>query len=197
MESFLNSLTQSLQDSVVASIRAKLESFADAVVSATEGKVSKEQVLECWNKLHPDVPAAASVSPTSSKPRAQTDKERKCPVIKKSGKFAGEPCGKNCLVGKDCCSAHDPEKKTASSVAASSVAAPSVAAPSVPASSAAPSVAPSGEEVKIPPAAIPGDEVLKSMTVVKLVELAKSLNLKIAARPKKDDAIKILSQARG
>lgn len=189
MESFLTQLTATIQDTVLQSIRAKLNEFADAVATTSDGKLTREQVLDCWNKINPAIPvtpATAAVEKKAAAPRAKTDKDRKCPVIKKSGTAAGQPCGKNCVVGHDLCSVHL-KKETASTGPVGAV---------VPPASPAKPVAPPSEEKKAPAGPIPSDEELKKLTVPKLKELGLSHGVKLTGRPKKEDYLNALAKAR-
>lgn len=168
MEAFLSNLAKELEQHALTLVTRKLSEFADCVITLPELKgVTKAQVLECWNsvsdvKINPEAPTptpvAGSASPKSTKPRAQTDKTRKCQVPKQRGANAGEPCGKNCEVGSDFCPAHNPERKAAAK--ATSSAAPSMTAP--------------GVEQKVAPDVPMGpftSEGLTKLTVVKLKEI--------------------------
>jgi hypothetical protein len=116
MDSFLDQLTKTVEQSILSTLSSKLNEFAAHVADLPEMKeqaVTKEQILECWNSVSDfKVPVSASRvatisdSPASKKPRAQTDKLRKCQVPKMRGDSKGEPCGKNCVLDCDFCPEH-------------------------------------------------------------------------------------------
>lgn len=188
MESFLTSLTQTIQTTVLASIRSKLDEFAAVVSTTSEGKLTKEQVLECWNKINPDVIVSSTmVEKKVSAPRVATDKNKKCPVLKKSGVNAGQACGKNCVVGEDMCNAHLQQGKDKSQ---KPTVQPVVPVPSVQPADSVPSVP---EEKKIPSSlTISGEAELKALTVVKLKELILANKIKVPPRAKKEDLVTAL-----
>lgn len=188
MESFLTSLTQTIQTTVLASIRSKLDEFAAVVSTTSEGKLTKEQVLECWNKINPDVIVSSTMAEKKvSAPRVATDKNKKCPVLKKSGVNAGQACGKNCVVGEDMCNAHLQQGKDKSQ---KPTVQPVVPVPSVQPADSVPSVP---EEKKIPSSlTIPGEAELKALTVVKLKELILANKIKVPPRAKKEDLVTAL-----
>ena len=197
MESFLTSLTQTIQTTVLASIRSKLDEFAAVVSTTSEGKLTKEQVLECWNKINPDVIVSSTMAEKKvSAPRVATDKNKKCPVLKKSGVNAGQACGKNCVVGEDMCNAHlqqgkdKSQKPTVQPVVPVPSVQPVVPVPSVQPADSVPSVP---EEKKIPSSlTIPGEAELKALTVVKLKELILANKIKVPPRAKKEDLVTAL-----
>jgi len=188
MESFLTSLTQTIQTTVLASIRSKLDEFAAVVSTTSEGKLTKEQVLECWNKINPDVIVSSTMAEKKvSAPRVATDKNKKCPVLKKSGVNAGQACGKNCVVGEDMCNAHLQQGKDKSQ---KPTVQPVVPVPSVQPADSVPSVP---EEKKIPSSlTISGEAELKALTVVKLKELILANKIKVPPRAKKEDLVTAL-----
>lgn len=128
MESFLSNLSQSVEQkvketvtqNVLQSLALKLSEFAKLVTELPEMKekgVTADQVLECWNsvsdfKVTSAVTSAvptgegAGTPGTEKKTRAKTDKNVTCKVPKTRGEHAGEPCGKNCVVGTQFCSSH-------------------------------------------------------------------------------------------
>jgi len=118
MDAFLANLSKTVESSILAALSGKLNEFATHVVELPEMKekgITREQVLECWNsvsdlKINPAAPLAAvgggGATPSAAKPRAKTDKNKKCPVPKQRGDNAGQPCGRNCVVGEDFCPTH-------------------------------------------------------------------------------------------
>ena len=115
MEGFLDNLSKSVEASILTSLTGKLNEFATLLIELPEMKakgVTKEQVLDCWNSVSEFKVAAGdmvSVGPVSSgdkKPRAKTDRDHKCGVLKTRGDNAGQPCGKNCVVDTDFCPEH-------------------------------------------------------------------------------------------
>lgn len=187
MESFLTSLTHTIQTTVLASIRSKLDEFATVVSTTSEGKLTKEQVLECWNKINPDVIVSSTMAEKKvSAPRVATDKNKKCPVLKKSGVNAGQACGKNCVVGEDMCNVHLQQGKDKSQKPAVQSAVPPVAAPVAAQAISVP------EEKKITSLVIPGEAELKALTVVKLKELISANKVKVPPRAKKEDLVTAL-----
>lgn len=126
-----------------------------------------------WAKVSPDVQIAAPTKPSPA-PRTKTDKNHKCQVIKKSGANAGQPCGANCVVGKETCSRHSEKKEEKKEE----------------------KVAPAGVPAGISAGSIPDDAALKAMTVVKLKELAKVVKVTISSKARKDDIISELVKAR-
>lgn len=114
MESFLATLKvvveeqvkKTIEEQVMRTVRAKLVEFAAKL--AEDGKVSAESVMECWDKLNPNV--VLSDAPKKVTPRLKTTKDVICDVKKKTGANAGQPCGKNCIVGLKTCSLHTPKE---------------------------------------------------------------------------------------
>jgi len=114
MESFLATLKvvveeqvkKTIEDQVMRAVRAKLVEFAAKL--SEDGKISAESIMECWDKLNPNV--VLSDVPKKATPRLKTTKDVKCDVKKKSGANAGDPCGRNCIVGLNTCSLHTPKE---------------------------------------------------------------------------------------
>lgn len=136
MDSFLEQLSKSVEQTILSALSAKLKDFAAHVVELPEMKeknVTKEQILEAWNsvsefKVVTSAQNAASAQSAASaqkavengsevvdensegdsdkKLRSKTDKNKKCQVPKTRGDKKGEPCGKNCVVDTNFCPEH-------------------------------------------------------------------------------------------
>ena len=184
MDSFLTQLTAAIQRTVMTELGAKLNQFTDNIVAESKGALTKEQVMAQWAKVSPDLVVKPENKPSPSAPRTKTDKNRKCQVLKKSGANVGQPCGANCVVGKDTCTRHSPKEEKSPAVVPA-------AAPVAPAASGSVSLpVPMGEHK------IPSDEGLKAMTVVKLKELAKEMKVNVPSKARKDEVISELVKAR-
>ncbi len=113
METFSDQLAKTVQEIILHSITEQLYSFAKNVVELPELKgVTVEEIIECWNsnsdfkvETFPSNDEVVAETP-SRKPRAQTDKSRKCQVPKQRGDNKGEPCSKNCVTGTEFCPEH-------------------------------------------------------------------------------------------
>lgn len=137
MDTLFNQIAKTVEKIVLDSLTEQLNYFAQNVVELPEMKemnVTVDQVLECWNSnsdFKVEVLSSpvnnASTSTTvsrsksfsngetpSRKPRAQTDKSRKCQVPKQRGDNKGEPCDKNCVVGTEFCPEHLKKNQPAS-----------------------------------------------------------------------------------
>lgn len=118
---FFTQLTATIEKTVIDVLAQHVRGFSQALAEKSEGKFTSEQVMEVWNTLYPEATISASTpahaeakSPTQ---RTKTDKTRQCEVKKTAGKDKGNPCGKNCVVGKDTCVAHTPKNSEPSSPA--------------------------------------------------------------------------------
>jgi hypothetical protein len=199
MDAFLTELTQAIQTTVLKSLSAKIQQFADAVSKASDGKLTSEQVMGVWNTMHPETAVSADAKTEAKSPtqRTKTDKTRKCQTLKQSGKDKGSMCGKNCVLGKDTCVSHTP--KEAAPAGAAAPVAEKTSAPATPASKpaekpvlmAAPSSPSAALEVKIGT-----DEQLKATKVDDLKTLLRSAKINFASKDRKDTLIALLVKAR-
>lgn len=191
MDAFLTELTQAIQATVLKSLSAKIQQFADAVSKASDGKLTAEQVMTVWNTMHPEA-KAGDKSPTQ---RTKTDKARKCQTIKQSGKDKGGVCGKNCVVGKDTCVSHTPKETTAAPAAPAATTEKKDEKPTATAAPAAKTEAPAAPaaalEVKIGT-----DDQLKAMKVDDLKNLLRSAKINFGSKDRKDTLIALLVKAR-
>ncbi len=117
-DKYLTELAASVDNEILRSLTAKLNSFSMLICEMPEMKekaVTPIQIIELWNQNSTykvkagvtEIPAS-SVS-TSAKPktaRAKTDRDRKCQVPKMKGESAGQPCGHNCVVDQEYCPEH-------------------------------------------------------------------------------------------
>jgi hypothetical protein len=151
MDAFLEQLSKTVEQTILASLSTKLNDFATLLVELPEmqeKKVTKAQILECWNalsafKVSADAPAPAAgapsqASPKETKARAKTDKTVKCGIQLSRGERKGQACGKPCVIDTKFCPEHLKKNMTSPKVsggdALSSVAAPSATpAPAAPA----------------------------------------------------------------
>lgn len=167
MDNFLSQLTLTIQETVMKALSAKIQSFALALSTASDGKFTVEEVMQVWNTMHPEAPVSlgSAVAPVAKSPtqRTKTDKTRKCEVKKTAGSDKGNACGKNCVEGKDTCVAHSPKSSTPSS------------APSSPASSEAiPALSSSTSE-----------ETVSKLKVPQLQAVLRSMGLSFASKDRK------------
>ena len=194
MDAFLTELTQAIQATVLKSLSAKIQQFADAVSKASDGKLTAEQVMTVWNTMHPEA-KAGDKSPTQ---RTKTDKARKCQTIKQSGKDKGGVCGKNCVVGKDTCVSHTPKETTAAPAAPAATTEKKDEKPTATAAPAAKTEAPAAPAA--PAAAlevkIGTDDQLKAMKVDDLKNLLRSAKINFGSKDRKDTLIALLVKAR-
>jgi hypothetical protein len=114
MDQFIEDLSKSVNDKILGLLSDYLNSFADAVIQLPEMKeksVTKEQILEEWNK-HSDFKVSAMTAPVVTngtappKTRVATDRTRKCSFILTRGINEGKPCEKNCVAGSHLCPDH-------------------------------------------------------------------------------------------
>lgn len=167
MDNFLSQLTLTIQETVMKALSAKIQSFALALSTASDGKFTVEEVMQVWNTMHPEAPVSlgSAVAPVAKSPtqRTKTDKTRKCEVKKTAGADKGNACGKNCVEGKDTCVAHSPKSSTSSST------------PSSPASSEAiPDLSSSTSE-----------ETVSKLKVPQLQAVLRSMGLSFASKDRK------------
>jgi hypothetical protein len=134
MDAYFSNLNVMIEKDILSRISTTISTFAQNLSQLPEMKekgVTKEKIIESWNaesefKIDPSAVVTSSETAAAEKKRRMTDKNRKCQVKKGKGKFAGEACGKNCLVGQDVCADHE-GKASATVASENATATPSAA----------------------------------------------------------------------